>query len=142
MIYKLSESKKINAPAVAAEIVRELVSKLAVNDQMKETFWGIGLNNQNIPIYCDMITMGTLNYACVHPREVYKTAIVNSSAGILVAHNHPSGETKPSPEDRKITRQLVKAGKIIGIPIVDHIIITNPAESAYYSFAESGGLTE
>jgi DNA repair protein RadC len=76
-----------------------------------------------------------LNASLVHPREIFKAAVEYTAAGIVLIHNHPSGETAPSQEDRNVTSQIVKAGKLIGIPVLDHIII---AGDQYYSFAQKG----
>jgi DNA repair protein RadC len=81
------------------------------------------------------LTTGTLNASLVHPREVFKVAIDQRAAAVIVVHNHPSGNLEPSREDIEITRQLAEAGKIIGIPLHDHLIITS---SGYTSLAERG----
>ncbi|HZY10932.1 MAG TPA: JAB domain-containing protein, partial [Bacteroidota bacterium] len=83
------------------------------------------------------ISEGILNSSLVHPREVFKPAITEPSASIILIHNHPSGNPEPSSEDIQITRQMVEAGKIIGIPVHDHIIIT---AHAHTSFVERGLL--
>lgn len=87
--------------------------------------------------------VGTLTASAVHPREVYKAAILSNAQQIIVCHNHPSGDTTPSPEDRAMTEKLRESGKILGIPLTDHIIVAFPVEQAgyrYYSFAEQGTL--
>jgi len=81
----------------------------------------------------EIISIGSLNANLVHPREVFEPAIKNSAAQIIVAHNHPSGDTEPSQDDIEITKRLVEAGKILGIEIVDHIIA---AEKSFLSFSE------
>ena len=73
----------------------------------------------------EIISIGTLNSCIIHPREIYKTAIVRNAHAIIVAHNHPGGNTNPSTEDLKITEQLRKAGQILSIPLLDHVIITS-----------------
>ena len=83
------------------------------------------------------ISRGTLNGSPVHPREVFAVAIRNSAAGIILLHNHPSGDPSPSSEDRKVTLQLAEAGKLLSIPLLDHIIIGN---ERYYSFKDAGLL--
>jgi DNA repair protein RadC len=85
----------------------------------------------------DIISTGLLNASLVHPREVFRAAIVGCGASIIVAHNHPSGNLEPSQEDITITRQIVEAGKIINIPVEDHLIFT---DTSYTSFAERGLL--
>ena len=84
-----------------------------------------------------MITRGILNSSLVHPREVFRGAIAEAAAGIIVVHNHPSGDPTPSADDRAVTRQLVEAGRIIDLPVYDHVIVGN---GRYISFSESGLL--
>jgi DNA repair protein RadC len=105
------------------------------DNQVRERFIVFWLNAQNKVIGFEVITEGTLNSSLCHPREVFRGAIVSTAASILVAHNHPSGSTEPSCEDIEITKQLVESGKIIGIPLHDHIIFCN---EGFTSFAERG----
>jgi DNA repair protein RadC len=86
----------------------------------------------------EKITIGTLNASLVHPREVYKAAIKHSAASIILVHNHPSGQLKPSGDDLKITQQLVDTGRILDIPVQDHIII---ADKKYISLRELGYIS-
>ena len=98
----------------------------------QEEFRVINLDSAHQIISEKVVTRGSLNASIVHPREVFKYAIAESAAAIIVLHNHPSGNHKPSREDRSVTAKLVSAGKIIGIEVLDHIII---AGRKYYSFA-------
>jgi len=84
-----------------------------------------------------LITRGILNSSLVHPREVFRAAIAESAAGIVVVHNHPSGNPTPSADDRAVTRQLVEAGRILDVPVCDHIVVGG---DKYFSFAEAGLL--
>jgi DNA repair protein RadC len=111
-------SKKISSPNDIAEIFIPLL-----RDKTKEEFLVICLNSANKIINYETITIGLLNSSLVHPREVFKVAIENNSANIVLAHNHPSGNTDPSEEDITITKKMVDAGKILGINVFDHIII-------------------
>jgi DNA repair protein RadC len=110
---------EINSPEVAANIIR-----VTIKDMAKEHFKLIILNTRNRIIGVLDISTGTLNASLVHPREVFKEAITRSASSVVVAHNHPSGDTQPSEEDIRITRRLVEAGKIMGIEVLDHIIVT------------------
>lgn len=103
----------------------------------KEEFWVLSLDAKNKLRKKDVISNGTLMGSLVHPREVFETAIRHSAAGIIVLHNHPSGDPEPSAEDRRVTTQLADAGKILGIPLLDHLII---GSASYYSFKDSGAL--
>lgn len=103
----------------------------------KEHFVIIFLNTKNGILGYETISVGSLNCAIVHPREVYKAAIKRSCASIVVVHNHPSGDPQPSHEDLELTNRLVEAGQIIGIELLDHIII---GHSNYISLKEKGLL--
>ena len=102
-----------------------------------EEFLTILLNTKNRVIKTERIAEGSLTSAVVHPREVFASAIINHAAAILVAHNHPSGDPYPSSEDRHLTKSLEEAGKTLGIPLMDHIVI---GDGRYYSFREHGEL--
>ncbi len=101
----------------------------------KEVFLCLHLDSKNNVISEDIVSIGTLNRSLVHPREVYKKAIKNGAAAILVVHNHPSGDVKPSQEDIQVTKRLKEVGGIMGIPLLDHIII---ARDRRFSFREEG----
>jgi DNA repair protein RadC len=90
----------------------------------KEHLRGLFLNSHNKILRDEVITIGTVNSNIIHPREVFRPAIECNAAAIVLAHNHPSGEAAPSAEDIEVTKQLVEAGKILGITILDHVIIT------------------
>lgn len=108
----------------------------ALKDLKKEVFKIILLNSHNQVIIDKTISEGNLDTSIVHPREVFKEAITESASALLLVHNHPSGNSYPSNEDRQITKTLVGAGKLMGIAVYDHIIIGD----TYYSFAEHGEI--
>lgn len=101
----------------------------------KEYFTCLFLNTKNCVISKENISIGSLNAAIVHPREVFRTAIKRCSASLICSHNHPSGDSTPSFEDVELTKRLVKAGEIIGIEVLDHIII---AGNSFVSLKEQG----
>lgn len=105
----------------------------------KEYFIAFYLNACNRLLHQETVSIGTLTASLVHPREVFGPALERSAAGVLVAHNHPSGDLRPSPEDRETTRRLAAAGRILGIPLLDHILV---ADSGWLSFREQGLLRE
>jgi DNA repair protein RadC len=109
--------------------------RASVQDKAKEHFKLILLNSRNRVIGISTISIGTLTTSLVHPREVFKEAIMHSAASVVLAHNHPSGDPDPSEDDLKITKKLVESGKILGIEVIDHIII---GKIAHYSFREKG----
>lgn len=127
------EDRQIRDPSTAAKIA---VDYLRGTD--REHFVGLYLDSANHLIGIHTITVGILNSALVHPREVFKIAYMMNAASVIVVHNHPSGNAEPSSEDITITKQLVEAGKILGIPLNDHIIVTE--HNGYVSFAERGLL--
>lgn len=90
----------------------------------RETFIVMCLSTKHRINHIEVIAVGSLNQAVIHPREVLKSAVLSNSAAIIVAHNHPSGDLSPSPEDIKVTKRLKEAGEIIGIELLDHLIIT------------------
>ena len=98
--------------------------------QEKEYFIAFMLNTQNEIIYKNIVSIGTLNSSLIHPREVFRQAIIDNSASIIVAHNHPSGSLEPSQEDLAVTKRLQDAGKLLGIEVLDHIIVTKNGYSS------------
>ncbi len=95
-----------------------------IQDKAKEHFKLVLLNTRNRIIGISTISVGTLNSSLVHPREVFKDALAHSASSIILAHNHPSDDPEPSDDDIAITRRLADAGRLMGIEVLDHIIIT------------------
>ncbi|MBP8031149.1 MAG: DNA repair protein RadC [Acetobacterium sp.] len=120
--------RKITSPH---DVVGLLMDEMQYLKQ--ECFKIIMLDTKNKVIKVEEITRGTLNSSLVHPREVFVKAIKQHAAAIILAHNHPSGDTEPSAEDKSITRRLVEAGELIGISVLDHIII---GRGTYMSFKQ------
>jgi DNA repair protein RadC len=107
-----------------------------LKQETKEYFFSIHLDGKNRISCVDEVSVGSLNQSIVHPREVFKTALLSSAAAIILVHNHPTGDSNPSREDIEITRRLKEAGDIIGVKLLDHIIIGD----GYLSFTERGLL--
>jgi DNA repair protein RadC len=124
--------KSIANPATAAEIINQVFD---MENQPNEVFAILCLNTKNKIVGVHTISIGSLNASIVHPREVFKAALLNNAASIILAHNHPSGHPEPSQEDIETTKRLVKAGEIIGIKVLDHIII---GDRRYISLGERG----
>ena len=99
----------------------------------RETFCALHLNAKGKPLSMSVVSVGSLNSTLVHPREVFKASILSNAAAVIFMHNHPSGDLTPSEDDKRTTKQLEKAGKILGIRVVDHIIVGENKEN-YYSF--------
>jgi len=95
-----------------------------IRDKSREHFIAIYLNARNELIFRKHIFIGTLNASLVHPREIFKEALEHNAASVILVHNHPSGDPTPSEDDLEITKRIMEAGKIMGIDILDHIIIT------------------
>jgi len=104
--------------------------------ETKEQFITLHLDGKNRIVCIDQVSVGSLNQSIVHPREVFKTALLSSAAALVLIHNHPSLDPAPSREDREITRRLKEAGDLLGIRVLDHIIVG----SSYFSFVEQGLL--
>jgi len=124
-------TEKINGPEEVYKILKSYFNSLDIVEREKERFIVLGLDARNTVKYMDVVSVGTLSNALVHPREVFRTAVLAGVNSIIVAHNHPSGTPSPSEDDKKITRRLIKAGKIIGIEVLDHIIVT---DKGFFSF--------
>lgn len=104
-----------------------------MRDLKKEHFVVLYLNAKNQLVHKETISMGTLNANLVHPREVFEPALKYSAAQIVAAHNHPSGDPKPSEDDLELTKRLTEAGKMMGIEVMDHVIIS---KNSHFSFKE------
>jgi DNA repair protein RadC len=117
------------------DVVRLFGGRL--RDLQVEEFHLLALDSQSQVLREVLITRGLLNSSLVHPREVFRAAIAEAAAGIIVVHNHPSGDPTPSAEDRTVTRQLAEAGRLLDLPLYDHVVI---AGDRYLSFATAGLL--
>lgn len=125
---------KFTGPQEAADMMRPLISAAD-----RELFLVMSVNTRMVPMAVEIVSVGTLNSCLVEMREVFKHAILNNAAGIVCFHNHPSGDSEPSKEDHLMTQKLKAAGELLGIPLVDHIIVT---EEQYYSFKEQGNISQ
>lgn len=110
-----------------------------LSGKKREQFQVILLDRKNRVMRDVMISQGSLTASIVHPREVFNPAIRDSAAAVIFVHNHPSGDPQPSQEDRALTDRLVKAGELLGIQVLDHIIV---GRDAYLSFADEGLLND
>lgn len=115
---------------------RDAVNALKRYRKMKqEHFLVLTLDGEHKVIRVTVATVGILNRTLVHPREIFRRAIEDNANAIILSHNHPSGNTEPSEEDNEVTSRLSEAGKLLGISVLDHIIIS---PSGFYSYLESG----
>jgi DNA repair protein RadC len=123
----MAKNKKVILPRDCLGLVRPLIL-----DWHKEHFFGIYLSTRNTVIKVELISLGTLNASLIHPRELFRPAIIKSANQIIILHNHPSGEVEPSESDIATTERLKKVGELLGIKILDHIIFAKSKK--YYSF--------
>ena len=136
MNVKLSKSQKIkllNSTDIYS-IMQQILLRENKIDRNKENFWTIGLDNANRILYIELISLGTTTSAPVEPMQVFRIAVQKAAIKLILVHNHPTGETKPSKEDINITDRLIQVGKILAIDVIDHLIIT---EKTYNSFADT-----
>ncbi len=128
----LYEVPVIKSPAEVYQAAKQL---LALHEEPEEHFCILCLNTKNKIVGVHTISIGSLNASIVHPREVFKAALLNNANGIICLHNHPSGDPEPSREDIETTHRLVSRGNILGIKVLDHIII---GDGRYISLKEQG----
>ena len=138
MKQKIPEHKSITTSTELAAVFRAVLQAEPEHSRDKEHFWICGLTTRNNIKYLELVTLGTLNATLVHPREVFRFAILQGSAAITLAHNHPSGDCEPSLDDISITKRLCDAGKILGIEVLDHLIIGNIGNKGWLSMREAG----
>jgi DNA repair protein RadC len=100
----------------------------------REHFWRLDLNSRDRLLGCELVSVGSLDAAIVHPREVFKGALLNNACKVMVGHWHPSGDSRPSRADRRITRQLILAGCLLQVELLDHLIL---ADDGYFSFKKA-----
>ena len=126
--YVAVKKPAVRDPESAYRLLRPLIDG-ATSGNSQEAFYAILLDTKNKVICMPCLTsLGLLDTSPVHPREVFREAVRNSAASVILAHNHPSGDPTPSKEDIDITRRLVEAGRILGIRIVDHVILGRPSD--------------
>lgn len=123
--------KKINSPEKIAEVA---INVLELHEQAEESFYIFTLDTKNKINGIFEVSKGSLNSSIVHPREVFKRALLQNANSIILLHNHPSGDPTPSREDLDITNRLIEAGDLLGIKVLDHIVIGD--ENNYISFKQ------
>ncbi len=126
------DAPRVTSPNDAGSLFRELVK-----DHEKEHFLCAHFDSRQRPIDVRLVALGSLSEVTVHPREIYRDAVRMAAHSIIIAHNHPSGDTTPSPADKAITKRIFEAGELLGIPLLDHIVFTRTGSM---SFAADGLL--
>jgi len=142
-LYRMSssltrENPILSSPTSAASYMHTVIDQVHDKESMVVAF----LNTKNRVIDYEQVSIGTINSSVIHPREIFRNAILNKAVSVLICHNHPSGELTPSDEDLAATKALKEAGEMLGIPVVDHIIITGLNRDAVYSFRAHGVLEQ
>ena len=140
-LYRMSSSLTrekpiLSSPSIAAGYMHSVIDQVHDKESLVVAF----LNTKNRVIDYEQVSIGTINSSVIHPREVFRNAILNKAVSVLLCHNHPSGNLTPSPEDLAVTKSLKEAGEMLGIPVVDHIIITGLNRQDVYSFRAQGVL--
>lgn len=139
MDIKLTEAEKIkvlNSDDIYGVMQKILLREQKI-DQNREHFWVIGLENNNRILFIELISLGSVNKTIAEPMEVFSFALQKRAVKIMVCHNHPSGELKPSEADKDVTDRLIQVGIIVNTELVDHLIIS---ERSYLSFVDIGLL--
>ena len=120
-----------------ASIMQQILKRENKIDRNKEHLWVVCLANNNRILLVELVSLGTVNGTLAEPMEIFSFALQKQAVKIILVHNHPSGEVKPSAEDKEITDRMLAIGEFVRTPVIDHIIIS---ETDYYSFADSGLL--
>ena len=128
---------KIYSPRDLFPIMREILLRDDKYDQNKEHFWCVALAHNSVLKYVELISLGTLYQSIVEPMDVFSWAIHKQAAMLVLVHNHPSSELNPTPADLDLTDNLIQVGRVVRIPVVEHLIITT---EGFYSFESSGDI--
>jgi len=142
MNVKLSEAQKkaaISNSNSIAVIMQQILNRENKLGRSQEHFWVIGLNNAGKILFIELIGLGRQNRVTANPPDVFRMAIYKLAIKLIMVHNHPSGDMKPSMADRLITDRIIKVGEIINVDVIDHIIIS---EKNHFSFADAGIIAE
>lgn len=141
MNLKLTKSQKIKI--LSSDDIYRIMQQVLLRenkiDRNREHLWTISLDNANKVLNIELVSMGTVNKTLVEPMEVLSVPLQKRAVKLILVHNHPSGEIKPSEADKDVTDRLIQVGKIMNVPVLDHLIIT---EQTFYSFLDNGLLEE
>ncbi len=128
--------ESICSAAEAANLFRAVLHTEDEASREREHFWAVGLTVKNVTVYLELVSLGSLSASVVHPRELFRLAVIKGVAAMIVGHNHPSGDPKPSQEDILLTRRICQAGQVLGIMVLDHVIIGE--DDSHFSFRDEG----
>ena len=124
--------QKITTPNAAVDVVGRILSEMD-----REVVCVVNLKSDSTPINCHFASMGAINQAITHPRELFKSAILSNAANIILVHNHPSGNLFPSKEDIRLTDRMIQLTELMGIPLLDHVIVGGDNHQ-FFSMKEKG----
>jgi DNA repair protein RadC len=133
IIIQEKTKKQVKCAKDVARIINALLNARGEEDAHKEMMYCIGLTAKNTVLYVDLSGIGTVNYCNPPLREIFRLALIKNAVSVIISHNHPSGELSPSREDRLFTDEAVRAGKILSLPVLDHIIIGDKGEFVRFS---------
>jgi DNA repair protein RadC len=136
MVVLRNSKTIIREAADVAQVFQDLLNLEDQIDRDKEHFYVMHVNSRQQVNLVELVAIGTLNHAEIHPRETFRRAVIEGSYSIVVAHNHPTGDVTPSEADIRVTTQLHKAGEILNIPLLDHIIFTAQG-GTFFSFKDN-----
>lgn len=141
MNVKLNEAQKIQVLTSGdiAVIMQQILKRENKIGRSQEHFWVVGLNNANKILFIELIGLGRQNRVTANPPDVFRMAIYKLAVKMVLVHNHPSGEVKPSIADREMTDRMLKVGEIINVDVIEHLIIS---ETKYLSFRDTGIINE
>lgn len=125
---------KIVSPQAAVDVIGNMLCEMD-----REVLCVLNLKSDNTPINCNIVSIGAINQTLAHPREMLKSSILSNAANMILLHNHPSGSLQPSKDDTILTDRMIKLCKLVGIPLLDHIIVGGDNHE-YFSFKEKGIL--
>ena len=136
---KAGEKKKLLTAADTYDIMQRILLRENRIDRNREHLWTISLDTASRLLAIELVSMGSVNKTIIEPMEVFSVPLQKRAVKVVIIHNHPSGQVKPSAADRDITDQLIQCGELLHVPVQDHLIIS---EKTYYSFEENGLLAE
>lgn len=128
---------KVSSPAVVAKMIKQMT-----DGSDRELVYVVSVDSKNKPIATELVSMGGVNSSIIDVGNIFKHALLSNAAGVIIAHNHPSGDVTPSVEDIRVTKRIEEAGKLLNLPLLDHVIVGDMETDVYYSFLENGRLVK
>lgn len=136
---KKDQKIRINRPSDLYPVMQAILLRESKTDRNREHFWTVSLDNANRVLNIELVSMGSVLGTIAEPMEIFSISLQKRAVRVILVHNHPSGNTLPSAADKDLTDRLIQCGRILGVPVADHLIIT---EENYLSFANTGLMDE